>query len=79
VTPVRRKETTVHVDRIACNGQGVCAELLPEWIVLDDWGYPIVRGDALPADLEPHARWAVANCPTLALKLRKVRAGGSPP
>ena len=30
------------VDPIACTGHGACAELLPEWIVLDDWGYPMV-------------------------------------
>jgi ferredoxin len=67
-----KPRTTLHVDPIACSGQGVCAELLPEWIRLDHWGYPIVRTDAIPPALEPHARWAVANCPTLALKLRKL-------
>jgi ferredoxin len=72
----RRAKTTLQVDRIACTGQGVCAELLPEWIRLDDWGYPILRDEAIPADLEPHARWAVANCPTLALKIRRTRQGG---
>jgi 4Fe-4S single cluster domain len=31
------------VNRIVCDGFGMCAELLPELIELDDWGYPIVR------------------------------------
>ena len=26
------------VDPIACNGRGLCAELLPGLITLDDWG-----------------------------------------
>jgi ferredoxin len=28
------------VDPIACDGAGVCAELLPELISLDPWGFP---------------------------------------
>ena len=30
------------VNPIDCTGHGVCAELLPELISLDEWGYPIV-------------------------------------
>jgi ferredoxin len=52
-------------------GHGVCAELLAEWIRLDDWGYPIIRKDAIPPELLTQAKWAVSNCPALALKLRK--------
>ena len=63
------------VDMIACAGHGICAELLPEWIRLDDWGYPIVRSEAIPPELVTRARWAVANCPALALKLRKALKG----
>ena len=36
------------VDRIACDGYGMCAELLPELIDLDDWGYPIMRVGGVP-------------------------------
>lgn len=57
------------VDRIACDGYGSCAELLPELISLDDWGYPILRSGPVPAALEPHARMAVDTCPVLALRL----------
>jgi len=60
------------VDPIGCDGRGICAELLPEWIRLDDWGYPVVRPEAVPTALLVQARWAVANCPTLALSLRSV-------
>ena len=70
----KRKDTMV-VDTIACAGHGICAELLGEWIRLDDWGYPIVRSEAIPPELMTRARWAVANCPALALKLRKALKG----
>jgi ferredoxin len=60
---------TLRVDPIACDGHGLCAELLPEWIQLDDWGFPIVDRRPLPAGLAPHARRAVRECPKLALRL----------
>jgi ferredoxin len=62
----------IAIDRIRCDGYGMCAELLPELIELDDWGYPIVRDAAVPEDLADHARRAVAACPVLALRLRAV-------
>ena len=62
---------TVTVDRIACAGHGLCAELLPERISLDEWGYPILAPDPIPAALAEHARRAVAACPALALRLAR--------
>jgi len=59
------------VDPIACAGHGICAELLPERVSLDDWGYPIVDPSPLPAGLEALAARAVSSCPTLALSLRR--------
>jgi ferredoxin len=59
----------VRVNPIDCVGHGLCAELLPEWIELDDWGYPILNGTDLPPDLLQHARRAANSCPTLALLL----------
>lgn len=59
------------VDPIACTGHGICAELLPEWVRLDDWGYPIIRPGAVPRELLSQVQWAVTNCPALALRLRK--------
>jgi ferredoxin len=58
------------VDRIRCDGYGMCAELLPELIELDDWGYPIVRPGPVPDQLIGLARRAVDVCPVLALSLR---------
>ena len=61
----------LRVDPIACAAHGLCAELLPERIHLDDWGYPVVDGRPLPPDLLAHARRAAAACPTLALLLER--------
>jgi ferredoxin len=57
------------VDRIRCDGYGMCAELLPELIELDEWGYPILRPGPVPDHLEGLARRAVDVCPVLALRL----------
>ena len=57
------------VDPIACTGHGACAELFPEQIQPDDWGYPMLDGRPVPEHLLVHARRAVAACPTLALSL----------
>jgi ferredoxin len=59
----------LRVDPIACGGHGLCAELLPERISLDDWGYPIVDPTPIGPDLDAHASRAVATCPLLALSL----------
>ena len=59
----------LRVNPIACKAHGVCAELLPELIRLDPWGYPIIEAGPVPAELLPLARRAVAACPTLALML----------
>jgi ferredoxin len=61
----------LRVDPIACSGHGLCAELFPEWIELDDWGYPIVDGGPIPDELLVHARRAADACPKLALALRR--------
>lgn len=61
----------IQIDRIRCDGFGMCAELLPELIELDDWGYPIVAAGDVPDDLVRHARMAVEACPVLAITLRR--------
>jgi ferredoxin len=59
----------VRVNPIACKGHGLCAELLPERITLDEWGFPIVDPTPLTIGLEKHAKRAAAACPVLALLL----------
>jgi len=59
----------LRVNPIVCTGHGVCAELFPERVTLDDWGYPIIDGRPLTPELREHALRAVDACPTLALTL----------
>jgi ferredoxin len=63
----------VRVNPIACEAHGMCAELLPERITLDEWGYPIVDGTPVDGEALDHAVRAVRACPTFALKLRRER------
>ncbi len=65
----------LRVNPIACDGRGLCAELLPELVQLDEWGYPLIADKPVPTLLDDHARRAVAMCPTLALRL----VGDEPP
>jgi ferredoxin len=67
---MRGRLPTLVVDPIACDGHGVCSELFPERVTLDDWGFPLIDGTPIPKPLEEHARRAVAECPKLALRLR---------
>ncbi len=61
----------LRVNPIMCEAHGLCAELLPELIRLDDWGYPILEEPTVPPDLLDLARRAVDACPTLALLLEE--------
>jgi ferredoxin len=61
---------SLRVDMIACEGHGVCAELVPELVGLDEWGYPIVSPSPVPDELRKHAKKAVRLCPKLALTLK---------
>jgi len=60
----------LRVDPIACDGRGLCAEILPELITLDDWGFPVIQPD-VPGALVADAREAVRVCPKLALRLER--------
>ena len=59
------------VDWLRCDGHGLCAELLPEVVTVDEWGFPLIDGD-IDDDLARQARRAVAACPALALILGDV-------
>lgn len=65
--------TTLLIDWTRCEGRGLCAELLPEVLTTDDWGYPLsIREDrslAVPAHARRYAEEAVKECPRLALRL----------
>ena len=64
----------LRVDIIRCDGHGYCAEILPERISLDDWGYPMIDATPLDEDLLPMARRAVNACPLLALHVEQAEA-----
>jgi ferredoxin len=63
----------LRVNPITCEAHGLCAELLPELIRLDDWGYPIIDESEVPSELIGLARRAADACPTLALLLEEDR------
>ena len=67
-----RQRFRLVVDPVACDGAGVCAELLPEIISLDPWGFPIVGPGEVPPSLVDLARRATVSCPRLALHLVRV-------
>jgi ferredoxin len=73
VTP--RATRRLRVNPTLCEGYGYCAEIVPELITVDDWGYPIVDSRPIDEDrLLGLARRAVATCPKLALVVEEVSA-----
>lgn len=58
----------LRVDWPSCTARGLCHELLPEVVELDEWGYPVVTG-AVPDALLADARAAVRACPRIALRI----------
>lgn len=67
--PSHHRPARLRVDPINCHAHGLCAELLPEMIDLDEWGYPILTHPDIPPQLLIQARQAATACPTLALRL----------
>lgn len=64
----------LRVDPTLCEGYGYCAEIVPELVSVDDWGYPIVSAKEIASEeLLGHARRAVATCPRLALIIEELR------
>jgi ferredoxin len=63
------REQKLEIDWTRCDGHGLCAALLPDRIVMDDWGFPLVRGSGVAPTDEKDVRRAVALCPALALRL----------
>lgn len=62
-------ESRLHVDWTRCDGHGTCADLLPDLIKRDDWGYPILEPGASISRRHPRVDLAIEACPMLALKL----------
>lgn len=72
-------ERVLHVNPIACAGRGLCAEVAPELISVDDWGFPIIQPGPVPPGLTADAEAAVRICPLLALRLVPLTRRGLPP
>lgn len=62
-------DVTIRIDWQDCDARGLCAELVPELITLDEWGYPIVAPGVVPPKLLRHVKRAAAACPMLAVHL----------
>ncbi len=75
VSERRRLGLRLRVDPVACDAFGYCAELLPERVALDEWGYPLVDGTPLEPGLVALATRAAAACPRRAVRLEKVVVG----
>ena len=63
----------VRVNPIACEAHGMCAELFPERITLDEWGYPVIDGTPLQGWEVAYAIRAARACPTFAMLIERDR------
>ncbi len=61
--------TRLALDRIACNGHGICALMAPSCITLDRWGYPIIISEEIDENTLREAKRATKACPARALTL----------
>ncbi len=59
----------LRIDWTRCDGHGLCRELLPDRIQLDEWGFPILVDTAVDPTDETAVRRAIGVCPALALRL----------
>ena len=65
----------LRVNPILCDGFGHCAELAPDLVQTDEWGYPIIV--STPVALSnlnalTSARYAVRGCPRQALRIERL-------
>ncbi len=73
---VRRRAGTflLQVNPILCDGFGHCAELAPELVRTDEWGYPIIVNEPVPianSAAYESARYAERGCPRQALRIQR--------
>ncbi|WP_338089869.1 NADH-ubiquinone oxidoreductase-F iron-sulfur binding region domain-containing protein [Nonomuraea basaltis] len=70
----KEAEYRLEVDWSRCVGHGLCAHLLPEFVHLDDYGFPSFR--TVPAYMLKEARRVVDMCPALAIRLSSASGDG---
>lgn len=71
-TATREPQRAV-IDFIACDGHGICADLMPENFRLDEWGYPIVTDETVWPGEVRNAKRTMRLCPELALRLEAMK------
>jgi ferredoxin len=59
----------LEIDWARCDGHGLCAELLPDRITRDEWGFPLIARTEVSLDETKSVRRVVSICPALALRL----------
>ena len=67
----------IRVNPAVCDGFGFCAEILPEVISRDEWGFPVIDDGPVAAALLPTAKRAVEFCPRRALLLEQLMPADS--
>lgn len=68
-----RKEHRLRVDWIKCDGYGLCGDLAPDLVDLDEWRYPILRSDRIDPALMQDAQRIVDCCPARALVIDTIK------
>jgi ferredoxin len=70
------------IDWIRCDGYGLCGDLVPDIIELDEWRYPILPAGPVDATRLHDVQRAVDCCPMRALRLERApkdrRSGARP-
>jgi len=61
----------LEVDWTRCAAHGLCGQLAPGLVQLDENGYPIIADEDVPHRLVAEAQEAVEKCPALALRLNE--------
>ena len=71
----KKTPPTLVLNPIMCDGRGLCHEAAPDLIDLDEWGYPLLPGHGLRAELTraqlKAAEDATHACPVLALHIER--------
>lgn len=67
-----KRQVRLRVDWIKCDGYGLCGDLLPDLIGLDEWRYPIVPPGSIDGERRHDAQRAIDCCPMKALGFEPV-------